>query len=84
MDKFLLQNNIPKYLEELLSLAGVFIIADLVEIDEDFLKGIEEDVRQQRYNDQVDFSSKQNRVKYFGSDYSNLELFSLRSLDSSY
>lgn len=77
----MVENNVPKHLQELLGLAGVFTVEDLLEVDGDFLLSIEEDVRNSRYNDQVDLDSKKNRIRYFGTEMSNLEVFSFRPLE---
>lgn len=81
MDELLRTNGIPQYLQGLLGLMGVYSISDLTEINEEFLVSIETSVRQGAFDAQVDFKSKQNRIKYFGSDYAQLAEFSFRPLD---
>lgn len=81
MENLLAEHNIPSYLASLLSLAGVFNSADLGEVNDELLNLIEAKIRAGSFADQVDFKSKQNRLKYFGSDYSDLTSFSFRALD---
>lgn len=64
MEKFYEENNIPSYLGELLRLMGVVSLADLLEIDGDFIDDIEKQVRDGNFNSQVDFESTQNKLKY--------------------
>lgn len=81
MDTFYKDHNIPAYLCELLSLMGVVSLRDLLEIDEDFVDDIETQVRAGNFASQVDFSSRQNRMKYFGIDLPSTDTFRLRPLD---
>lgn len=56
-------------------------VSGLIDIDEEFLQAIEQQVRIEAIQFQVDFTSKQNRMEYFGIDYAQLDQFSLRLMD---
>lgn len=81
MEAFLTSLHIPRYNQRLLELAGVVGVSDLIDIDEDFLQSIEQQVRIGAFQFQVDFTSKQNRMEYFGIDYAQLDQFSFRLMD---
>lgn len=71
MERFLDDQNIPKYNQLLLGLAGVKSLSDLEEISEEFLDDIQKQVRVDGFQSEVDFSSlsaRPNRLKYFGVD----------------
>lgn len=81
MEDFLTSVNIPKYMQCLLKLAGVNSIADLVEVDEDFVKEIEKQVREGGFSSQADFSSRPDQLKYLGGEYKNTESYTFRLMD---
>lgn len=84
MEKFLNDQNSPRYNQLLLGLAGVKCLADLEEIDDAFLDDVQNQVRVDGFRSEVDFSlpgSRQNRLNYFGVDLINREQFSFRLLE---
>lgn len=81
MEAFLNSMNIPKHIQRLLELAGVTCVADIVDINEEFLREVEQQVRTGSFQFQVDLTSKENRLKYFGVDYSQLDQFSFRLME---
>lgn len=81
MEDFLTSINIPKYMQNLLKLAGVISISDLVEVDESFINEIEKQVRDGEFSNQADFSLRQNQLKYFGGEYTNTEHYKFRLMD---
>lgn len=78
---FLKTQKIPDHVSHLLELAGASYLEDLLCINEDFLEAIEQQIRQDGFKAQVDFSSKQNRLKYFGIDMFDVSSFSFRLMD---
>lgn len=81
MDEFLDSQRIPKHLQEILKLAGVFCVVDILEVDEELIDDIEHQVREGGFKSQVNLESRQAKMKYFGVDSINLENFTLRPLD---
>lgn len=85
MDKttksLLVAEHIPPHVQNLLELVGVFFLHDLTEIDEAFLKNVEEQIRAGSVLNQINFASKINRIKYFGIDHHDVSSFHFRILD---
>lgn len=81
MEEFLDSISIPKYIQNHLGIAGMNSIEDLTELTDEFIQEIEEMVRDGKFSNEIDLTSRQNRIKYLGSDYSNLEAFSFRPFD---
>lgn len=73
--------RIPKHLQETIKLAGIFCMADLLELDEELIDDIEHQVREGGFESQVNLGSRQAKMKYFGVDSINLESFTFRPLD---
>lgn len=81
MEAFLKSQNVPDYISNLLDLAGISTVKDLLEIDKDVLVDIEAKVQQEGFKDQVDFESRQNRIKYFGINLASQKDFAFRLFD---
>lgn len=85
MDKntksLLVAQHIPPHVQNLLELVGVFYLADLMDIDEAFIKNVEEQIRAGSVLNQINFESKANRIKYFGIDHNDVGSFEFRILD---
>lgn len=85
MDKntknFLMELNITNHVSLLLELYGVAFLEDLRSFDDNDIESIERNVRQGEFSNQVDFDSKQNRIKYLGFDLANWKDFTFRPID---
>lgn len=85
MDKetkqFLTENFIPSHVQCLLELVGVNFLVDVVEINEPFINNVETQIKEGKMLNLVDFSSKANRIKYFGLDVPDVKSFEFRLLD---
>lgn len=78
---FLLELNITNHVSLLLELYGVAFLDDLTSFDDSDIENIERNVRQGEFSNQVDFDSKQNRIKYLGFDLANWKDFTFRPID---
>lgn len=85
MDKetkqFLTENFIPPHVQCLLELVGVNFLVDVVEVNEPFINNVEKQIKDGKLQNLVDFSSKANRMKYFGLDVPDVKSFEIRMLD---
>ncbi len=85
MDKetkqFLTKHFIPQHVQCLLELVGVNFLVDLSVINESFITSVQEQIKAGKLSNLVDFSSKANKIKYFGLDVSDVNSFEFRMLD---
>lgn len=81
MEDFLSSKNIPKYVQCLLKLSGVNSIADLVDIDAEFVDEIEKTVRDGGFSNQIDFTLRPAQLKYLGGEYANIQEYKFRLMD---
>lgn len=77
----LTQQNIPVHVQNLLELVGVCCLSDLLEINEDFIKNVEDQIKGGKVINLIDLSLKSNRMKYFGLDLYDVKSFEFRILD---
>lgn len=84
MDKqtmsFLADQLLPEYACLLLELYGITTIAELVMINDEVIRDIEQNVRVGSFGGHVDFGSRTARIKYLGFDVSDVKQFSFRPL----
>jgi hypothetical protein len=73
--------TVPNHLQLLLSIYGVTYVEDLIEFGGEEIDGLEAAIQEGRFDSFADFTSSQNRIKYFGSDISETKQFTLAKQD---